>query len=187
MAGFGVAYFVMVRTAPGQTADERIFLLVFGLIPAGWPAELVTSFARAICVVILAVVAVFLGVAAAGRRAWRPLLAGVLTTAGAMAVSAYMRDALSRPRFTDETFPLNSLPSSHATAAAALTVTVLMLWPRRWPWWLLNAAGVLLLLVAFGNIVGQAHRPSDVAASFLLVGAVAAAALALVGPPRGRR
>jgi membrane-associated phospholipid phosphatase len=185
-SGFGLVYLVMVRTAAGQGADEGIFQLVFGLIPAGWPTELLISFARATSVVVLAAVALVLGVVAAGRRAWGSLLAAVLTTLGAMAGDAYLRGALSRPRFTDEAFPLNSLPSTHATAAAALTVALLLLWPRRWPWWLLNGAGVVLLLVALGNIVGQAHRPSDVAASFLLVGAVGGAAVALVGP-RGRR
>jgi membrane-associated phospholipid phosphatase len=99
----------------------------------------------------------------------------------------YLRDELlSRPRFDEEPFPLNSLPSTHATAAAALTVAVLLLWPCPRPWWLFNAAGVVLLLVAIGNVVSQAHRPSDVVASFLLVGALAAGALALVGVSEAR-
>jgi membrane-associated phospholipid phosphatase len=96
-------------------------------------------------------------------------------------------DVLERPRFTDEAFPDNSLPSTHAIAAAALVAAVLLLWPWPRPWWLPNTAGVVLLLVAVGNIVSQAHRPSDVIASFLLVGAVTAAVLAVVGPPRHRR
>ena len=155
--------------------------------PHGWPVELVTAFARAAAVGALALVATVLGVAAVGRRAWAALTAAVLTLATAVALGPYLRDeVLSRPRFTDETFPLNSLPSTHATAAAALTVAVVLLWPRPRPWWLLNACGVVLLLVAVGNVVSQAHRPSDVVASFLLVGALAAGAMALVGTPESR-
>ncbi len=186
-AAFALTYVVMVRTARGQAVDVRVFRLVFGLVPNGWPVELVTAFARAAAVGALALVATVLGVAAVGRRAWAALTAAVLTLATAVALGPYLRDeVLSRPRFTDETFPLNSLPSTHATAAAALTVAVVLLWPRPRPWWLLNACGVVLLLVAVGNVVSQAHRPSDVVAAFLLVGALAAGALALVGTPESR-
>ena len=139
-AAFALTYVVMVRTARGQAVDVRVFRLVFGLVPDGWPVELVTAFARAAAVGALALVATVLGVAAVGRRAWAALTAAVLTLATAVALGPYLRDeVLSRPRFTDETFPLNSLPSTHATAAAALTVAVVLLWPRPRPWWLLNA------------------------------------------------
>jgi membrane-associated phospholipid phosphatase len=177
----------MVRTATGQAFDVVVFRVLFGLVPGGWPAEVVTAFARAAAVVALAVVAVILGVAAIGRRSWAPLTVAVLTVAISLTVGPFLRDdALVRPRFTDEPFPLNSLPSTHATAAAALAVAVVLLWPSPRPWWLTNAAGVVLVLVALGNIVGQAHRPSDVVASFFLVGTVAAGTLALVGTSRPR-
>ncbi len=186
-AAFLLCYLVMVRTAAGQVADVRLFRLVFGVVPAGVPAELVTAFARAASVVVLAVAAAVLGIAAIGRRDWAALVAAVLTVAVSVALGPYLRDeVLTRPRFTDEAFPLNGLPSTHATAAAALTVAVVLLWPRHRPWWLLNAAAVVLLVVAAGNIVSQAHRPSDVIASFVLVGAVGCGALALSGPPGPR-
>ena len=186
-AAFLLCYVVMVRTAAGQAADVRLFRLVFGIVPAGVPAELVTAFARAASVVVLAGGAAVLGIAAMGRRAWSALVAAALTVGVSVALGAYLRDeVLTRPRFTDEPFPLNGLPSTHATAAAALTVAVVLLWPRHRPWWLVNTAGVVLLVVAAGNIVSQAHRPSDVVASFLLVGAVACGSLALAGPPGPR-
>jgi membrane-associated phospholipid phosphatase len=184
VVGFLLWYLLMVGTAAGQAADVRIFWFVFGLVPGGSAAELVAAFARGASVVVLAVVTTVLGVAALGRRAWPALLAAVLTVGASVTLGAYLRDeVLTRPRFTDEAFPLNSLPSTHATAAAALTVAIVLLWPGHRPWWLVNTAGVVLLLVAAGNIVSQAHRPSDVLASFLLVGAVAGGALALAGPP----
>jgi membrane-associated phospholipid phosphatase len=147
----------------------------------------VTAFARAAVIVLMAGVAVILGVAAVGRHAWGALAGAVLTVALSLPLGVWLRnDVLVRPAFTPETFPQNSLPSTHAVAAAALVAAVLLLWPGRPPWWLPNAAGVVLLLVAVGNVVSQAHRPSDVVASFLLVGAVASVVRALVGPPRRR-
>jgi membrane-associated phospholipid phosphatase len=185
---FVSCYLVMVRTAAGQVADVAAFRVVFGLVPSGWPAELITLFARAAVVVALGAVAVVLGVAAVGRGAWGAVLGALVTVGVSLALGIWLRDdVLVRPRFTEEAFPANSLPSTHAVAAAALIAAVLLLWPGRRPWWLVNAAGVVLLLVAVGNVESQAHRPSDVAASFLLVGAVFAAVLVVVGPPRSRR
>ena len=138
-AAFLLCYVVMVRTAAGQAADVRLFRLVFGIVPAGVPAELVTAFARAASVVVLAGGAAVLGVAALGRRAWSALLAAVVTVGASVTLGVYLRDeVLTRPRFTDEAFPINSLPSTHATAAAALTMAVVVLWPRHRPWWLVN-------------------------------------------------
>ena len=186
--GFAACYLLMVATARGQTADVAIFRVVFGIVPAGWPAVLVSGFARAAVIVLLAALATVLGVAAVGQHAWGRLAGALLTVAVSVAVGVWLRnDVFVRPAFTDEAFPQNSMPSNHAVAAAALVAAVLLLWPWRPPWWLPNTAGVVLLLVAVGNIVSQAHRPSDVVASFLLVAAVGAAAMALVGIPRWRR
>jgi membrane-associated phospholipid phosphatase len=185
---FAACYVVMVRTAPGQAADVAAFRVLFGLVPGGWPAALVSEFARAASIVVLAAVAVVIGVVAVGRRSWRAVVVASLTVAGSVWLTRWLRDdLLERPRFSSEAFPQNSMPSTHAAAAGALVAAVLLLWPGRRPWWLPNTAGVVLLLVAVGNIVSQAHRPSDVVASFLLVGAVGAAAVAMVGVPCERR
>jgi PAP2 superfamily len=186
--GLAAGYVVMVRTAPGQAADVAAFRVLFWLVPGGWPAALLDGFARAASIVALAAIAVGLGVAAVWRRSWRALIAASLTVAASVWLGRWLRDeVLVRPRFTAEEFPQNSMPSTHAIVAGALVAAVLLLWPGRHPWWLPNTAAVVLLLVALGNILSQAHRPSDVAASFLLVGSVGAAAVAVVGAPRERR
>lgn len=185
---FAASYLLLVCTASGQAFDVYAFRVVYGLVPAGWPATVVAEFARAAVVFGLAAGTLVLGVAAVGRRAWGRVLASVATVAVSVPLGLWLReDVLSRPRFTEEAFPQNSMPSNHAIAAAALVVAVVLLWPTPRPWWLVNTAGVVLLLVAVGNIESQAHRPSDVVASFLLVGAVAAAGLVVVGPARPRR
>jgi membrane-associated phospholipid phosphatase len=186
-AAFVLTYVVMVRTAWGQAADVRLFQVVFGLVPGGWPAAFVTAFARAAVIVVLGFVVALLGVASIGRRSWASLFAAVVIVGIPLSLGPYLRDELlTRPAFTPEAFPQNSLPSTHATVAAALTFVVILLWPGPRPWWLVNTMGVVLLLVAVGNVVSQAHRPSDVVASFFLSGSVAAAALALVGTSRPR-
>ena len=182
--GFAACYFLMVGTAAGQAGDVLAFRVLFGLVPDGWPAVLVSGFARAASIVALAAIAVGLGVAAVGRRSWRALVVASLTVAASVWLGRWLRDeVLERPGFTAEAFPQNSMPSTHAVAAGALVAALLLLWPGRRPWWLPNTAAVVLLLVALGNILSQAHRPSDVAASFLLVGSVGAAAVAVVGHP----
>jgi membrane-associated phospholipid phosphatase len=193
LTGVGLAlafvawYLLLVRTAWGQSADVVAFRVAYDGVPRGWPATLVALFARAAVIVGLAAGAVVLGAAAAGRRAWGALFAALVVVAVSVPLGVWLRDVLVRPQFSDETFPQNSMPSNHAVAAATLVVAVVVLWPPRRPWWLRNSAAVVLLLVAVGNIVSQAHRPSDIVASFLLVGAVTSVALALVGPLRPRR
>ena len=133
-------YVVMVLTAAGQAADLTAFRLVFGVVPAGWPALLVTGLARGAAIVVLAGTAVVLGVAAVARRAWRALLASVVTVGVSVMLGVWLRDdVLVRGRFTDEAFPQNSMPSTHAVAAAALVVAILLLWPEPRPWWLAHA------------------------------------------------
>ena len=61
---------------------------------------------------------------------------------------------------------------------------LVVLWPRPRPWWLVNTAGVVVLLAALGNVLGQAHRVSDVVASVLLAGAVSGLSLAVMRPNR---
>jgi membrane-associated phospholipid phosphatase len=186
--GFVASYLFLVCTPWGQAMDVLTFRVVYELVPGGWVANVIAIFARAAVVYALAALVLIFGAAAVGRHAWAPLLAAMATVAVSLPLGLWLReDVLVRPQLSEEAFPQNSMPSNHATAAAALVVAVLLLWPPRRPWWLANTAGVVLLLVAVGNIVSQAHRPSDVVASFLLVGAVAAATLALVGPPRSRR
>ncbi len=89
---------------------------------------------------------------------------------------------LRRPQFGNEAFPQNSMPSTHVSVACALVVAVVLLWPQRRPWWLVNAACVVVLLAALGNVLGQAHRVSDVVASVLLAAAVSGLALAAMRP-----
>jgi membrane-associated phospholipid phosphatase len=143
-----------------------------------------TWFGRGVVLVVLAVLAVLLTVAAVRRWAWRAVVAAILITGLTAVTTTFLRDdVLTRPRLRDETFPENSLPSTHVSVACALVVAAMVLWPPRRPWWLVNVACVVVLLAALGNVIGQAHRVSDVIASVLLAGAVSGLSLAVMRPP----
>jgi hypothetical protein len=176
-------YLVAVQTATGQKLDDRAFQLLFSLAPPGTVAVL-TWFGRGVVLVVLAVLVVLLTVAALGRWAWRAVVAAILITGLTAVTTTFLRDdVLTRPRLRDETFPQNSLPSTHVSVACALVVAAVVLWPPRRPWWLVNVACVVVLLAALGNVLGQAHRVSDVIASVLLAGAVSGLSLAVMRPP----
>ena len=179
---FVVIYVVAVRTGIGQRLDVRAFQVLYSLAPEG-TVPLFTLFSRGVVIVVLASLVTVLAVAAVGRGAWRAVLASVVIVGVTAVVTTFLRDdVLSRPRLNDEAFPQNSMPSAHASVACALVVTAVILWPRRRPWWLANAAVVVVLLACLGNVLGQAHRFSDVVASVLLVGVVSGLALAVLRP-----
>jgi hypothetical protein len=114
---------------------------------------------------VLATLVAVLTVAAVRRGAWRSVGAAILIVGVTAVATTFLRDdVLMRPRLKDEAFPENSLPSTHVSVACALVVASVILWPRR-PWWLINTACVVVLLAALGNVLGQAHRVSDVVAS----------------------
>ena len=176
-------YLLAVQTATGQKLDDRAFQLLFSLAPPGTVAVL-TWFGRGVVLVVLAVLVVLLTVAGVGRWAWRAVGAAILITGLTAVTTTFLRDdMLTRPRLRDETFPQNSLPSTHVSVACALVVAAVVLWPPRRPWWLVNVACVVVLLAALGNVLGQAHRVSDVIASVLLAGAVSGLSLAVMRPP----
>lgn len=167
---FYVLYVVADRTLVGQQADDVVFRVMFGLVPGGWPVDTVSWFARDFVVEGLTVLVLVMGVSAIRRRAWNALFRALVLVVGSVVLTLYLRDdVLIRERLQPETFPVNSMPSTHASAATALVAATLILWSPTRPWWLPNSAVVVVLLVVVGNVVSQAHRPSDVVGSLLLV------------------
>lgn len=177
---FVAVYVVAVRTRPGQALDVTAFHVLYSLAPSD-TVPLLAWFARGVVIVVLAGLVTLLAIAAVGRGAWRAVVASVVIVGVTVVATTFLRDeVLSRPRFSEEAFPQNSMPSTHVSVACALVVAAVILWPRRRPWWLVNAACVVVLLASLGNVVGQAHRFSDVVASVLLVGAVSGVVLAVL-------
>ncbi|UUZ44048.2 phosphatase PAP2 family protein [Janibacter limosus] len=104
---------------------------------------------------------------------------GGLSSRGALLVplvsiplARWLRVSLPRPDH-GYSYVDNTMPSTHATVVVAAVVAVAMMWPSQRPAWLGWCLGGVVAMACPGNVVGHAHRPSDVLASVLLVIAVA--------------
>lgn len=175
-----VLYVLAVLTPPGQALDDLLFgwaqRLGVGPLRHWWPlvARDWAPFALVVLVVVMAV-------AALRRRPFDVVGAAVLVGTST-AASLGLKSVLVRPEYSVAGYPENTFPSTHVSATAALLVAVWLLAPRR-PVWLTRTLGAAIALVAIGNVVGHAHRPSDVVGSVLLVTAVTAAVRAIGGGP----
>ncbi|MBD8078928.1 phosphatase PAP2 family protein [Cellulosimicrobium arenosum] len=175
--GFVVLYLVAVRTYVGQEVDVAGFASFQGF-PYG--VQLVAALVRAVLPAVLVLLCVVLGVVALVRRRWLAVTLATGLVLVAVPLSGWLRDvALTRPFLGDLGYTHNTLPSGHVTAAAALSVAAVLLWP-----WATRpaalTAGALITMACVASVIGHAHRPSDVVASVLLVGALGGTAAAVL-------
>jgi membrane-associated phospholipid phosphatase len=133
---------------------------------------------NAISVASLVVVLLVVGLIALARRRYSLAIMVVVLVVGSAATSLLLKDSLiARPEFgvdPDRSGAGNSLPSGHATAAAAFAVGLVLVLPPA-------ARGLASLIGAtYAAVVGVAtlssgwHRPSDVVTAYLIVGGWAA-------------
>lgn len=173
-------YVLAVLTPPGQALDDLLFgwaqRLGVGSLRHWWPL-VVRGWLPGALVILVGIMAV-----AALRRRPIDVVASVVVVGISTGVSLGLKSVLVRPAYSIVGYPENTFPSTHVSATAALLVAVWLLAPRR-PGWLSRALGGATALVALGNVVGHAHRPSDVLGSLLLVAAVVAAVRAIGGGP----
>ncbi|HLT09485.1 MAG TPA: phosphatase PAP2 family protein [Micromonosporaceae bacterium] len=134
----------------------------------------------AISVASLVLVLLVVGLIALLRRRFALAVMAVILVAGSVATTYVLKYyVITRTDLgvdPERAAAGNSLPSGHATAAAAFAVGLVLVLPK-------GARGIASLLGAtYAAIVGVAtlsagwHRPSDVLASYLIVGGWAAAA-----------
>ncbi len=135
---------------------------------------------NAVSVVSLVLALVAVGLIALARRRYSLAVMAVVLVIGSVATTYLLKTyVLARTDFgvdPERAVAGNSLPSGHATAAAAFAVGLVLVLPPA-------SRGVASLLGAtYAAVVGIAtlsagwHRPSDVIASYLIVGGWAAAA-----------
>jgi membrane-associated phospholipid phosphatase len=129
------------------------------------------------------------------QRRWSIAIAAIVVLVGANLTTQVLQDQLNRPQDDASAIPLNSFPSGHATVAASIAATALLVVPVKWrpPVALLGAllsAGIGISTM-IGNEVGAWHRGSDVVAAMLIaatwyfaVEAVLAAIAESDGSPR---
>lgn len=182
--GFLMTYVIAVLTVPGQWLDDEIFGLAQNLAIGPLQAWLPFVARRALPPTVL-VVALVAGMIALSSRRWREIIMALAIVVGSVAPVPILRGVLPRPDH-GYSYAHNTLPSTHVALVAALVMAIALLLVHR-PVWLDRVLVGVVVLAWLGNVVGYAHRPSDVVASVLLVGTVAACVAFVAGPPRGRQ
>jgi membrane-associated phospholipid phosphatase len=135
---------------------------------------------NAVSVASLVLVLLMIGTIAVARHRYSLAIMAVVIVAGSTLTTRMLKEYLiTRPEFgvdPDRAGAGNSLPSGHATAAAAFAVALVLVLPPA-------ARGLASLLGAtYAAVVGVAtlssgwHRPSDVIAAYLIAGGWAAGA-----------
>jgi len=109
------------------------------------------------------------------RKYVQPAVLCAGASLGSLALVTAVKDGIDRPRPTVPVpvarAPGASFPSGHATTAAAVALTVIVLtWPqlaRRWRWVVAVAGALLAAAVGFSRLILGVHYPSDVAGGWI--------------------
>ena len=174
---------VFVGTIRGQMLDT--IALEGNSFGRRTAAETLNAALQAISVVSVALILVTIAVVAVARRRYTLAVMSIAVVVGSCLTTLLLHyHVLTRPVLgvdPERDLAGNSLPSGHATAAAAFAIGLTLVLPPR----ARGAAG--LLGAGYAAVVGVAtlssgwHRPSDVIASYLIAGGWAAfAGLVLV-------
>lgn len=168
--GLAGTYYFFVRTTAGQFIDESALVEATELGgTAGRASTSLLDMLPMLCLVISSVVVLFVTVA---RRRWKAAGIAVAACIAANVATQILKFLIpDRPDRGVQTLELNSLPSGHTTLAASAAAAVFLMVSPRWR----PLAGFLgsTFAVATGvsTLINQWHRPADVVAAFLLVGA----------------
>ncbi|BAS10517.1 hypothetical protein AHiyo4_39390 [Arthrobacter sp. Hiyo4] len=170
VVGLIATYYYFVQTTTGQFIDESALVEAVDIHgPAGKAATEFLDWLPTISLVVAAVVVLFVTVI---RRRWSA--AGIAVTAciGANIATQVLKDVLPvRPDKGVATLELNSLPSGHTTLAASAAAAVFLMASPRWRPLAGFVGGTFAIASGVSTLINQWHRPADVVAAFLLVGA----------------
>jgi membrane-associated phospholipid phosphatase len=181
MAGFAAVYVVTVRTPPGRLAGDRA--LRGAMLAPSVVAGQVTRVLDVVSVATLAGATAVIAVIALVRLRRTAGLAAIGVLVGANLTTQLLKVVLPRPDLgLAEVTPatLNSMPSGHTTAVLSAAVGVLFVVPARWRTLLAVCATGYVSLTAVATMTAGWHRAGDSLAAFFVVGAWAAAGVAVV-------
>jgi len=155
----------------GQTQLWRVAERVLDIVSVGFIAAVILA---AMLIAVL-------------RRRWELALQVAVLMVGANVTTRLLKlEVFYRPELGVPESYGNTLPSGHTTAAASVSVALLLVVPPRVrPWAALLGAGYTTA-TGVSTLIGQWHRPSDVVAAILVVLAWGAVACALVALTRRR-
>lgn len=170
LAALAATYYFFVRTATGQFIDESALVEAVELNgTAGKAANKLLDWLPALAVLIATVVVLFVTVM---RRRWAAAGIAVAACVGANVATQILKDLVPfRPYRGIETLELNSLPSGHTTMAASAAAAVFLMVSPRWRPLAGYLGGSFAVATGVSTLINQWHRPADVVAAFLVVGA----------------
>jgi hypothetical protein len=170
IAGLIATYHYFVQTTTGQFIDESALVEAVELHgPAGKASTKFLDLLPTISLVMAAVVVLFVTVI---RKHWTEAGIAVAACVGANIATQVLKDLLpARPDTGVVTLELNSLPSGHTTLAAAAAAAVFLMASPRWRPMAGFVGGTFAIASGVSTLINQWHRPADVVAAFLLVGA----------------
>ena len=170
IATLAATYFFFVRTTTGQFIDESALVEAVELSgTAGKAATRLLDWLPTLSVVIASVVVIFVTIL---RRRWAAAGIAVAACVGANMATQILKDLLPvRPYRGVETLELNSLPSGHTTLAASAAAAVFLMASPRWRPLAGFLGGSFAVATGVSTLINQWHRPADVVAAFLVVGA----------------
>ena len=170
IAGLIATYYFFVRTTTGQFIDESALVEAADISgQAGQASTRFLDLLPAIPLVASAVVVLFVTVI---RRRWTEAGIAVAACIGANAATQILKEFLPvRPDKGVVTLELNSLPSGHTTLAASAAAALFLMSSPKWRPLAGFVGGTFAIASGASTLINQWHRPADVVAAFLLVGA----------------
>jgi membrane-associated phospholipid phosphatase len=174
-------YVVAVRTHWGQTVDDAA---LDGRTTRANVLAATDRVLNTISIASLALGSVAIMLVAFARRRPHLAIAAATVILGANVTTQVMKKVLlDRPDLVGRPDPLgllNSFPSGHSTVAMALAVGLVVVVPAAARPWAAFGGLVYATLVGAGTVTAGWHRPSDVAAAYLVVMVWAGVCLALL-------
>ncbi len=169
-AAMGYTYWAFVRTTTGQFADESAWREADIATPdSDLPLLQFLDSLPLFSVFIAAAVILFVTL---GRRRWVAAAIALGTIAGANLTTQVLKNLLlDRPDRGVQTLDFNSLPSGHTTLAASAAAAIFLVVTPRWRPLAAAAGGTYSVLAGAATFLNLWHRPADVVAAFLVVGA----------------
>lgn len=166
-----VTWRLFVTTTRGQLTEEAA--RIGSAAARASLAEVTGLLLGTVSVPLLVIVVVVAVLVSLVQRRWSVAVAAIVVLAGANLTTQVLKAVLERPATDASAIPLNSFPSGHATVAASIAATALLVVPARWrpPVALLGVliSASLGIAAMIGNHVGYAwHRGSDVVGGILI-------------------
>lgn len=184
VAAFELVRRVFVHTVRGQQLDTVALAgNAIGSNQVAGPVSIVLN-AVSVLSVLTAIVAIVFIALVRGRVS--QAVVATLMIIGANVTTQLLKSAISRPDFgvdPERAVAGNSLPSGHTTVTASVAVALVLVLPAAVRAVAALAGAAVTALVGVATVSADWHRPSDVVAALLLVGAwaaVAGATLALL-------